>query len=75
MAASRRGLPWGLSSSGRGMTTSSASHTWKALPWLMANPGDMWWWVGDMGLRSLALSAGSSAGPITQSRDLERGTR
>lgn len=74
MAASRSGLPWGLSSSGRGMITSSASHTWKALEWLMANPGDMWW-AGDMGLRSLALSAGSSAGPITQSKDLKRGTR
>ncbi|XP_016103549.1 uncharacterized protein [Sinocyclocheilus grahami] len=33
MAASSRGLIWGLSSDDKGITTSSWSHTWKALEW------------------------------------------
>lgn len=69
MAASRSGLIWGLSSRGRGITTSSWSHTWKALCAKGCTGG---WWLEEMlrGLWSLSLSS-SPGGPSIQSVQID----
>ncbi len=64
MAASSRGLIWGLSSDGKGITTSSWFHTWKALAWDRDRAAGRR--VGLM-LDMSSLSASSSFGPSTQS--------
>lgn len=70
MADSSRGLIWGLSSDGKGITTSSWSHTWKALVWDRDRAAGRR--VGLM-LDMSSFSSSSSLGPSTQSimRDKE----